>query len=201
MSEPKLSNEQRLELLDKANRVVDLAVEELMRTRGGQVSGSGDDFQFLINLSQPTTRRLKTEINKYLRKCVGGTYCFKETSREQRDGDIRPIDLIMSRHFTSETHEMFIVVDLKGEIYKKGDEQLRGSYARFEAWCRLYYLPTKQRWYVHYVDMIIRHKSPAQRALFVIEHSRSSEEPSRAEERAPDELCLFFEKPQGGTWG
>jgi hypothetical protein len=209
MAKPKTSREQAWfnMCLDRAHRATDLAIEELMRTRGGQISGSEDDFQFILNLSKTPEHCLKTKINEYLRRNVWNVaYSFKETNRRQRDGDMRPIDLVISRHCSSETHEMFVVTDLKGEIFDKsrkedGCGQYQGSYARFEAWCRLYYLPTKQRWYVHYVDLIIRHKSPAQRALFMIEHSGSTEEPSRAEEKSADKLCLFFETPQGGVWG
>lgn len=203
MSRKRMGSEMELKTcLDKANRAIDLAVEELVRTRGGRVRDSGDDLEFLISLSRES-RRLKTEIKKYLESSKSGACSFKETERSQRIGKIRSVDLVIACHGTSETREMFVVVDLKGEIFdKKEDKRFwRPSRVRFEAWCRLYYLPMKKEWFVHYVDIIIRHKSTAQRALFVIEHSRLSEEPSRAEERAPDALCLFFETPQGGTWG
>lgn len=187
--------------LDKAGRAIDLSIKELIETRGGQVGRRGDEWQFLIALSRETsTKRLRTELKGYLTRCRDNSYHFEESSRKKIIGDIRPIDLVISGHFTSETLERFVVVDLEGEIRCPEDGLSHGDYVRFETWCRLYYLPKTQGWFVHYVDIIIRHKSPMQRVLFMFEHGKSGEV-VRAKEQDPKELCLFFESPQGGTWG
>lgn len=205
MTKPEVSRKQR-ELntcLDKANRATDLSIKELIKTRGGQVVGRGDEWQFLIALSRETSaKRLRTELKRYITKCRNGNYHFKESGRKKIIGDIRPVDLVISGHFTSEILERFVVVDIEGEIRCPEDGLSHGDYVRFEAWCRLYYLPKTREWFVHYVDIIVRHKSPAQRALFMFQHEKSGDRnPCVAEEMAPDELCKFFETPQGGTWG
>lgn len=188
--------------LGKANYAVDLAVKELVKTRGGQVVERGNEWQFLVALSRETSaERLRAELEKYLTRSRGGNYHFKESSREEIVGSIRPVDLIISGHFTSETLERFVVVDLKGDIFDQSDSRF-GEPVRFEAWCRLYYLPESRQWFIHYVDIIIRHKYPAQRSLFMFQHEKSGDRnPCVAEERAPDRLCKFFESPQGGMWG
>ena len=186
------------EHLAKTNRAVDLAVKELITTRGGEVVRYGDEWQFLVALSRETSiKHLKTEIKKYLVSSRGGNHYFEESNRKERVGNIRPTDLVIARHFSSETLERFIVVDLEGEVSSDGKYS---NYVRFEAWCRLYYLPETQEWFVHYVDMIIRHKSPAQRAVFMFEYAKSGDV-MKAVEKRHDDLCLFFESPQGGTWG
>jgi len=195
------ASDQKMQLhkhLAKANRAVDLAVKELITTRGGQIVRHGDEWQFLIALSgEKSAKRLRTEIKEYLTSSRGGNYHFKESSRDERIGNIRPTDLVIAGHFSSETLERFIVVDLKGKV---SDDKEYSDYVRFEAWCRLYYLPNTKEWFVHYVDIIIRHKSPAQRALFMFECTKSGDI-MKATEKEHDDLCLFFESLQGGTWG
>ncbi|MFA6594353.1 MAG: hypothetical protein WCT16_03820 [Candidatus Buchananbacteria bacterium] len=183
----------------EARRAIDLAVKELVTTRGGQIAERGDERQFIVSLSREKSEAcLRGKIKKYLAMTSDSNYYYKESGRNERTGNIRPTDLVIAGHFSSETQERFIVADLKGEIF---DDEKCSSYVRFEAWCRMYYCPNTQRsWFVHYVDIIIRHKSPTQHALFEFEYAKSGNV-IKATEVEPNSLCLFFETLQGGTWG
>lgn len=194
--------EGRKQCLDKSNRAIDLAIAELARTRGGEIVRGENERQFILGLNRETSgKRIRAEIKMYLQDTVGGVYSFKKNGRTDiRVGDVRPVDLVISRHLTSETQERFIVVDLDGSLYKGTDKYPVRYRVRLEAWCRLYYLPERAEWFVHFVDIIVRHRPLAQRVLFTFEHGESGELVC-ASEADPSKLCLFFETPQGGMWG
>lgn len=183
----------------KADQAIDLAVAELVKTRGGHVVKLGDELTSLLRTLYHTKlsrKQIRVSVKEY--EDSENTYTFEETRRMVRVGKVRSVDLMITGHFSSETSERFVVIDLQGEL---SDQETRSYYVRFEAWCRLYYLPERKEWFVHYVDIIIRHKSPAERTLFMFEHEKSGQL-VRATEKDLDELCLFFKNgPQGGMWG
>lgn len=126
---------------------------------------------------------------------------FVETDRQFEVGNKRPADLIRECVLFPEKWERFVVSDIEGRAAPKKLKATSRSlidypFVRFEAWCRLC-CRKEPSWYIHYVDFIVRCPGPARRHLFTF----WNRDPTSVKSGSPDDLCLFFETPQGGMFG
>lgn len=191
--------------LNLANEAADLAIAELVKTDGHQIAQRLSDGELLTDILRGSCDRNKSPAKYVRRRWIGegSPYNFKEESRDRkvRMGKIRPTDLVIRGHFSSERFECFVVVDVRGDLFG-GLYHLPpdGTPTRFEAWCRLYRCEDPRKWEVHYVDVIVPYLKPAQRRIYKLERIDRSN-PLVAKEVDARELCLFFESPQGGTFG